>query len=165
MTVISDSSPLISLAKIEAFSLLQQLFGSLTISREVYAEVVPSGAQLPGSAETSAASWIRVQQVKRAADATSAQRRLGLGLGELSTLILAKEIGADLILLDDLAARRLAQREGFRVQGTLGVLEACFRRGYLSDLRQAYELMLKRGVYLDRALLNLSLESCMLAPI
>jgi predicted nucleic acid-binding protein len=96
---------------------------------------------------------------------TAAQQRFGLGLGELSTLILAREVGSDLVIIDDLGARRLAQRDGFRVQGTIGVLEACFRRGYLTDLREAYELLLQRGVYLDRALLNLSLESCKLAPI
>jgi len=38
--VVSNSSPLISLAKIESFNLLQRLYGSLTISAEVYAEVV-----------------------------------------------------------------------------------------------------------------------------
>jgi uncharacterized protein len=102
VTVISNSSPLISLAKIETFNLLNQLYGNLTISGEVYAEVVASGAQLPGSAETSGASWIQVRQVSRPVDVTSAQRRFGLGLGELSTLILAKEAGADLIILDDL---------------------------------------------------------------
>lgn len=83
----------------------------------------------------------------------------------MSTLILAKEIGADLLLLDDLSARKLAQREGLRVQGSVGTLEACFRKGYLSDLRGAYELLLKRGVYLNRALLNFNLESCGLASL
>jgi predicted nucleic acid-binding protein len=46
VTVISNSSPLISLAKIETFDLLKQLYGSVTISAEVYAEVVVSGAPL-----------------------------------------------------------------------------------------------------------------------
>lgn len=165
MTVVSNSSPLISLAKIESFDLLKQLYGTLTISAEVYAEVVVSGARLPGSAETSSSPWIQVKQVKRPNDVTAAQERFGLGLGELSTLILAKEVGADLVILDDLGARKLAQREGFRVQGTIAVLEACFRKGYLSDLRNAYMQLLKRGVFLDRGLLNRILESLKLAPI
>ena len=165
MTVVSDSSPLISLAKIESFDLLRQLYGGLTISAEVHAEVVLSGAGLPGSSEISHAAWIQVKEVKRRGDVIAAQRRSGLGLGELSTLILAKEIGAGLLILDDLGARKLAQREGFRVQGTVGILEACFRKGYLTDLRGSYQLLLKRGVYLNRRLLNLSLESCGLASL
>jgi predicted nucleic acid-binding protein len=165
VTVVSNSSPLISLAKIEVFDLLVQLFGSITISGEVYAEVVVAGALLPGSSETSRAPWIQVKEVKRTTDVAAAQQRFGLGLGELSTLILAKEIAADLVLLDDLGARKLAQKKALRVQGSIGILEAGFRRGYLSDLRGAYERLLKRGVYLNRGLLNLSLESCKVAPL
>jgi predicted nucleic acid-binding protein len=165
VTIVSNSSPLISFAKIESFHLLQQLYGSLTISAEVYAEVVVSGARLPGSSETSSSTWIQVKQVKRADDITAAQERFGLGIGELSTLILAKELEADLVILDDLGARRLAQREGFRVQGSMAVLEACFRKGFLADLRGAYEQLLKRGVFFNRELLNRSLQSFKLPRI
>jgi predicted nucleic acid-binding protein len=164
VTVVSNSSPLISLAKIQSFNLLQQLYGSITISAEVYAEVVVSGAKLPGSSETSSASWIQVKQVKRL-DISAAQERFGLGIGELSTLILAKDLGADLVILDDLGARKLAQREGFRVQGSMAVLEACFRKGFLADLRGAYEQLLKSGVFLNRELLNRSLQLFKLPPV
>jgi len=165
VTVVSNSSPLISLAKIESFNLLQQLYGSITISAEVYAEVVVSGARLPGSAETSTSPWIQVKQIKRPGDISGAQQRFGLGIGELSTLILAKELGAGLVILDDLGARKLAQREGFRVQGTMAALEASFRKGLLVDLRVAYAQLLKRGVFLNRELLNRSLQSFNLPPL
>ena len=137
MTVVSNSTPLISLAKIESFDLLRRLYGTVTISTEVYAEVVESGAGLPGATETSRSPWIQVKSFKPKGDLAFAQRRFGLGLGELSTLMLAKDVSADLVILDDLGARKLAQREGFRVQGTIAILEACFRRQYLADLRGA----------------------------
>jgi predicted nucleic acid-binding protein len=165
VTVVSDSTPLISLAKIESFHLLQQLYGTLTISTEVYAEVVVLGAGLPGASETSSATWIQVKHLERPGDVTAAQERFGLGLGELSTLILAKEVGADLVILDDLGARKLVQREGFRVQGTIAILEAGFRKGYINDLRGVYTQLLKAGVFLNRDLLNRILESLKLAPI
>jgi len=38
----------------------------------------------------------------------AAQTRLGLGLGELSTVFLAKEIGATLVLMDEARGRRFA---------------------------------------------------------
>jgi predicted nucleic acid-binding protein len=127
--------------------------------------VVVSGERLPGSSETSGSSWIQVKRVTRPSDITAAQQRFGLGLGELSTLILAKEIGADLVILDDLGARKLAQGEGFRVQGTVAILEACFRKGHVADLRGAYAQLLKCGVFLNRDLLNRSLESFKLGPL
>jgi predicted nucleic acid-binding protein len=163
--VVSNSSPLISLAKIDSFHLLQQLYGSVTISAEVYAEVVVSGASLPGSSETSSSPWLQVRQVRRTENIAAAQERFGLGIGELSTLILAKELGADLVILDDLGARKLAQREGFRVQGSLAILEACFRKGFLADLRRAYGQLLERGVFLNREILNRSLQAFSLPPI
>jgi predicted nucleic acid-binding protein len=162
--VVSNSSLLISLAKIESFELLKQLYGTVTISEEVFEEVVVWGAGLPGAVETAHSPWIQVKRVKRN-DITDAQERFGLGLGELSTLVLAKEVGAELVILDDLGARKLAQREGFRIQGTIAILEAGFRNGHLSDLRGAYTQLLSRGVFLDRGLLNHSLASLQLAPI
>jgi uncharacterized protein len=107
---VSDSSPLISFAKIERFTLLRQMFGVVTISAEVYAEVAIFGAGLPGAEETSTSPWIQVRQINRPSDLAAAQELLGLGLGELSTLILAKEIAADLVILDDRGARQLAQK-------------------------------------------------------
>lgn len=165
MIVVCDSSPLIALAKIDSFLLLQKLYGGLIISREVYEEVVVAGGGLAGAADTSKSTWIEVRQIKNPADLTVAQTRFGLGVGELSTMILAKEIRADLVILDDLGARKLAQKEGLKVQGCIAILEACFRKGFLPDLRQAYDQLLKRGVYLNRQLLNLSLESFNLPAI
>jgi predicted nucleic acid-binding protein len=163
--VVSDSSTLISLAKIDSFDLLHRLFGEITISSDVYTEVAIVGSHLPGAIETANSSWIQVRHIKHPETLASAQERLGLGLGELSTLILAKEIGADLVILDELRARKLAQREGFRVQGTIAILEACFRKHYLLDLRTAYVQLLKCGIFLNRDLLNRSLESFNLAQI
>jgi predicted nucleic acid-binding protein len=163
--VVSDSSPLISLAKIGSFDLLHRLFGEITISSDVYTEVVVVGSRLPGAIETTNSPWIQVRHIKHPKTLASAQERLGLGLGELSTVILAKEIGADLVILDELRARKLAQHEGFRVQGTIGILEACFRKGHLLDLRTAYTQLLKCGIFLNRDLLNRSLESFNLAQI
>lgn len=114
---------------------------------------------MAGAAETATSPWIEVRQIKNQADLTAAQTRFGLGAGELSTMILAKENSADLILMDDLRARKLAQGNGFKVQGTIAILEACFRKGYFPDLRQAYNQLLSKGIYLNRDLLNLSLKT------
>jgi predicted nucleic acid-binding protein len=164
--VVSNSSPLISLAKIDAFDLLQKLYGALVIPAEVYAEVVSAGAGLAGAAEVSKCPWIEVREIRHPAAMDEIRsRRLALGLGELSAMILARELAADLVLLDDLGARKLAQKQGMKVQGCIAVLEACYRRGHVADLRQAYERMLQAGVYLDRKLLNRILTSLEIAPL
>jgi predicted nucleic acid-binding protein len=163
--VVSDSSPLIALAKIDSFSLLRKVYGELYIPTEVYNEVVIAGVGLAGASETSDSPWIHVCRIKNAVDLAAPQARFGLGCGELSTMILAKELRADLVILDDLRARKVAQSEGFRVQGCIAILEASFRKGYLPDLRQAYDQMVQRGVYLNRELISLSLQSFNLPPL
>ena len=72
MIVVSDSSPLIAFAKIESFELLHRLYGTLTISTEVYAEVVVFGAGMPGADETSGSPWISVKQINRLNDLDAA---------------------------------------------------------------------------------------------
>lgn len=166
MIVVSNSSPLISLAKIGALDLLQKLYGELVISVEVHAEVVMDGAGLAGAADVSKRLWIKWQKIRHPGALEELRsRHLNLGIGELSAMVLAREIGADLILLDDLRARKFAQKQGIRVQGSIAVLEASYRRGQIADLRQAYAHMLQAGVYLDRDLLNRILVSLALAPL
>ena len=51
MIVISDSSPLITLARAEQLELLREFYGQVAIPREVHEEVTVVGAGLPGAEE------------------------------------------------------------------------------------------------------------------
>ncbi len=55
-----------------------------------------------------------------------------LGAGERETILLAEELEADLILLDDIKARRLAVERGLIVTGLLGVLQQSATLGLIS---------------------------------
>jgi uncharacterized protein len=151
--VVSDSSPLVVLAKLNYFGLLRTLFSQVYISAEVRHEVVVSGAGLPGAAEVDRADWIETKQVQNRAELFELRDRHGLGIGELSAIVLAKELRADIVLLDDHEARRLARVENLEVRGTLGVLETSFRQGHLVDLRGAFAQLLKHS-YIDVRLVN-----------
>ena len=101
MAVVADSSPLVVLTKLGCFDLLNRLFPRFYISTEVHYEVVIAGAGLPGSSEVSKAEWVEVKALQNPAGLHSAQRKYGLGPGEMSSILLAKELGANLVLLDD----------------------------------------------------------------
>jgi uncharacterized protein len=98
VTVVSDSSPLIILTKLGCFGFLNRVFPRLLISPEVHYEVVTAGAGLPGASEVSKAEWIEVKAVQNPAGLHSAQRNYGLGPGEMSTILLAKELGGNPVL-------------------------------------------------------------------
>jgi predicted nucleic acid-binding protein len=117
VTVVADSSALIVLAKLGCFDCLHRLFPRVYVSPEVHHEVVIAGAGLPGAAEVSQAEWMEVRAVQNPAGLYSAQRKYGLGPGEMSTILLAKELGANPVLLDDYRARKLGRRKASRFWG------------------------------------------------
>ena len=165
MTVVADSSPLVILTKLGWFDLLNRLFPRVHISPEVHCEVVISGAGLPGALEVSKAEWIEVKAVLNPAGLYSAQRKHGLGPGEMSTIILAKELGANPVLLDDYKARKLAKAEGLEILGSVGLLEIFYIRHFLTDLRSVFRELLTHNVYIDQRLLDRRLRSLGFPPL
>ena len=165
MRVLSDSSPLITLAKIGRLDLLPRLFETVTITPEVFAEVVVSGAGLIGSSQISAAKWINVKPVRKSANLAAAHQRLGLGIGELSVILLGQELKADVLLIDDMKARKLAKKEGLAVLGCVGVLHDAFRLKLVSDLPEEYRQLLASGAYVDHVLLETILRILDLPPL
>jgi predicted nucleic acid-binding protein len=81
----------------------------------------------------------------------------GLGAGERGTILLAKSLAANLTLLDEPRARRIAQKAGLKVVGCLGVLETGARQGWVPDLRTAYIDLLGQGIRFDLELFQDSL--------
>jgi uncharacterized protein len=165
VTVVADSSPLIILAKIGCFDSLNRVFQCIHISPEVHSEIVISGAGLPGSLEVSGAEWIQVKAIQNPGDVYSAQRQYGLGPGEMSTILLAKELAANPVLLDDYRARKLAKAEGLEILGSVGLLEIFYLRRYLTDLRGVFQRLLAHNVYIDQRLLDRRLQALGLPPL
>ena len=164
MIVVSDSSPLITLAKLGCFDLLNKLFPRIYISAAVYDEVVVAGVGLPGASEVARAKWVEVRKLENQADLVAAQQKYGLGAGELSTILLAKEFRASEVLLDDLQGRKLARSGGLHVRGSVGLLEAAYKLGYLSDLRAVFRQLLAHS-YIDHRLLDTRLRALGLPPL
>ena len=129
MSTVSNASPLIALAAIGQLQLLPGLFGSITISPAVAAEIAPSIAARP--------EWLDVQPLAHW-QPTQIQGS-GLGAGEREALSLGLERHADRVILDDLPARRLAHALGLRVIGTLGVVLAAKRRGLLERVQPSLD--------------------------
>ncbi len=157
MTVVSNASPLISLAKAGHLFVLEHLFGLIHATSEVHAEATHAGrggAELIASAE-----WISIESLHSSAQLASWEREYRLGIGELSTLLLAQQLKANIAIIDERKARVLARQLGIPVVGTIGLLEESFRRRIISDLRSAYVKLLETGTYIDQRLLNSSLRT------
>lgn len=116
MTVVSNASPLIALMNIGHLDLLRHLYGQVMVPPAVYSEVfdMPAAEGSP--------TWIQRKSIKW--NPTLAELGETLGAGEAQAIILALEVGADLLILDDLTARKRATQLKVPVAGVLGVLVA-----------------------------------------
>jgi predicted nucleic acid-binding protein len=138
MIVVSNTTPLIGLATIQRFDLLQQLFGEIYIAQAVYDEAVVAGREAGGAKrEVSAATWIKTIDVK---DRLAVEVLLDeLDLGEAETIVLAREIGADWVLMDEKKGRRKLAQLGLQKIGTIGILLKAKQVGLLSAVRPEIE--------------------------
>jgi predicted nucleic acid-binding protein len=131
--VVSNSGPLIALAAIGRLNLLCALFGQIVIPPAVYQEVVIRGQGEPGSAEVKAATWIKVAQVQDHL-AVNLLREV-LDAGESEAIVLAQELNARYVLLDDALARRKARLIGLPMTGTLGLTLIAKESGLVSAVK------------------------------
>ena len=130
MRVVANAGPLIAMARIGQFDLLQSLYGQIYIPPSVRAEVAISGRDRPGAEEVGIASWIHVVDVR---DMTAVQLlRERLDASESEAIVLAIQIEAGLLLIDEARGRRLAEARGLHKTGTIGTLIMAKRRGLIS---------------------------------
>jgi len=71
---------------------------------------------------------------------------------KVGAIALATEIGASAILIDDRPARRLAERAGLRVVGTLGLLLQAKKRGLIVTIRPELDKLLETSFFLGEQL-------------
>jgi predicted nucleic acid-binding protein len=151
--VVVDTSPLIALDRIERLDVLRLLFGRVVRPQSVVDELLSGKSVHGGSGALFDAPWMETVP-----DPAEAVFRKELGAGETAALALAKTMGADLILLDDLAARRVAFGLGLRVSGTLGVLAAAAQRGIVPDFAEAMESLRRAGIWVSDSVVAAALE-------
>jgi uncharacterized protein len=77
--VVSDSSPLISLARVRQLKLRRDLYSRVMIPFEVYEEVTAAGSGLPGSEEVRRAGWIEVKEERSMTNSSLETACLQLG--------------------------------------------------------------------------------------
>jgi predicted nucleic acid-binding protein len=130
------------LAVVGGLDWLPALFGEVVCPPEVLAECRHAHAPVALRAwASSVPSWLRVVSVPEGARALPVDG--SLDAGEAAALRLAREIGADLVLLDERRGRVAAARLGLVVAGTLGVFVEAALRG-LVDFEAALALLTTR---------------------
>jgi len=68
-----------------------------------------------------------------------------LGWGECAAMILAEELEADQLLIDDLEARRVALSRNLKITGTLGILLVAKQLGLITSVQEVLAALITKG--------------------
>jgi hypothetical protein len=77
-----------------------------------------------------------------------------LGMGEREAMTLYKQLHADLLLIDDAKAKRIAIDNDIKVIGSLGVLLLAKQKGLILKIKPYLELILENKIYLNTAIIT-----------
>jgi predicted nucleic acid-binding protein len=120
LIVVSDTSPVLNLARIGRLEFLPLLYQLVLIPSAVYEELRIAKRDLPSDVDFASLPWLTVATPK---DRNRVQElRESLDAGEAEAIVLAIERGADLLLVDERRGRRIAVAAGATVTGLLGVV-------------------------------------------
>ena len=153
MIVVSDTTPLNYLILIDPADVLPKLFGQVYAPSAVLKEL--SHARSPELVRTWASgppAWLIVR------DPTHIDPSLRLGPGEAAAIALAQELKADWVLLDERRGSREAEQRGFRVAGTLGLIEEAAASGLLDYEQKRNRLVGETTFYVTADVLRESEE-------
>jgi uncharacterized protein len=158
--VVSNTSPLSNLAIINRLDLVREQLGAVTIPLAVQTELsrLPDAiarARLRSAVED---GWLRTSPISGVVSVELAAR---LDAGEAEALVLALELKASMVLLDESAARNEARRLGLARTGALGLLRQARKAGRIDSL-QAEILRLRREA---RFFVSPALEKALLISV
>ena len=149
MIVIADTSPINYLILIGGIEVLPALYGSIFVPPAVCDELRRARASdLVRTWIAHPPPWLMIRSPVRSPDEQLAQ----LDAGERDAILLAEELQADQLIIDEIRGRREAERRKLPFTGTLGVLAAAHENGLL-DLRSAVDRLRQTSFYIAQNIL------------
>lgn len=160
MIVISDTTPIISLLKINQLELPHHLFGEVQIPDAVYEELISNAKFQKEAEKILRAEYIKKVIVEDKKSVTLLRRATGLDAGESEAIILSDEIKADLLLMDELKGRQVAKQMGLNIMGTVGILMTAFDEELLSaeEIEQCIDVLRSNGRHISEKLYEQLME-------
>lgn len=152
---ISNTSPIIGLSMIDHLHLLWELF-DIYIPQEVYNEVVlQSSENAIGKIELKnavAEGNINIHEVQDQEFVKKAYGRLHKG--ELEVIVGAKEIGANIVIIDERSARNFAETLLLKPLGILGILRLAKAKGKIEEIKPLIDLLVLNKFRISSKMIN-----------
>ena len=136
MIVVSDSSPILNLASVDKLHLLRDLFAELIIPPAVEQELSGKGITLDPL-------WVTVVTAQDRNQVAALHDHLDPG--EAEAIVVAAELRAALLLIDERRGRRIAMDRGLKITGLLGVLARAKTLGLIPRCQPVLDDMIRKA--------------------
>ena len=156
LKVVSNTTPLISLLKLNRIEILKDLYSEIIIPTAVCMEV-ENGKNKKYYQDLTKIEWIKIEEIQ---NKLSTKYFLDLDEGDAEAIILATEIDADLVLLDEKLGRFHANHAGLKVTGTIGILLKAKNTGIIRVIKPLLIELTEKEVWISSRLIN---EICKLS--
>lgn len=128
MIIISDTTPLITLIKINELNILKDMFGEIVIPAEVYKELTIDIDYANEKLIIDNAEFIKVKNV----DSDKINQIIaetGLDRGESAAIALYEDqTDKALLIIDEKKGREVAIKRNIKITGTIGILLLSYRK-------------------------------------
>lgn len=149
LEVVSNTTPIISLLKLSRLDILKELYTEISIPLAVYQEI-EAGKKKSYYQDLTKLNWIKIVKIQ---DRNALKYFLDLDAGEAEAIVLATELNADLIIIDDKLGRFHAKHADLKVTGTIGVLIKAKQHGIINRLKPLLYELTEKDVWISENLI------------
>jgi predicted nucleic acid-binding protein len=154
MRIVADTGPIIALSKIGKISLLKSIAGEVLIPPMVYKELFGKIGSESNEIDRALNTFIRLKKEITLDEATE-MALADLGEGEKQAIGLASNLGEDvLLLIDDRAGRRVAEKLNIATAGLVGLLVVAKEMGFVESVGPLIEDLRHSGYWLSDDLIT-----------
>ena len=155
MIVVSNATPIITLSSIGKIDILKHFFNKVYIPQAVYDEIKSKRAYGYKEIED---DFFEVMTIE---DSFAQDILLNdLDLGEAQTIVLAKELNADIVLIDETIGYNIARSQKLNVKRTLSFLIVAKERGLITEVKPLLDEMIENGRWISRRVYGDVLRIC-----
>lgn len=145
MIIVSDTSPISNLVIVNHVHLLPDIFGTIIIPKPVHTELLANGPGHPVTLLAQSADWLEIGSVKDLAAVAELENNRNLDPGEAHAIVLASELNAHQLLIDERLGRTEAQRLGLSIVGILGVLLLAKQRQLITSVKPVMDDLINQA--------------------
>ena len=146
--IVSNTTPIISLLKLNRLDLLQKIYKQVYIPTAVYNEI-EAGKTKGYYKDLSEIDWINILEIQ---DKQAVKYFLDLDAGEAEAIVLATELNANLIILDEKLGRFHAKHTDLKITGTIGILIKAKSDGLIEKLKPLLDELTDKEVWISEKL-------------